>query len=97
VALPDPDGRIIELTSPDGGAIIMLHQATTGQKQGQSLVKLVFDVEDVEAFRDACRTKGLAFGPIHDAGDYQFANAKDPAQNTVSISSRAFRGRHRPE
>ena len=30
-------------------------------------------------------------GAIHQANGYQFANAKDPDKNSVSISSRAFR------
>jgi hypothetical protein len=31
----------------------MVHQAGKAQKQGQSAVKLVFDVEDVAAFQKA--------------------------------------------
>jgi hypothetical protein len=42
--------RIIELVSQDGGANLMIHQAAKGQRSGQSTVKLVFDVEDIEAF-----------------------------------------------
>ncbi len=40
--------RIVELVAQDGGANIMLHQAAKGQRRGQSTVKLVFDVENVE-------------------------------------------------
>lgn len=86
----DEDGRIVELASPDAG-VIMLHQAAKGQKQGQSSVKLVFDVADVAAFRAQCLAAGLDVGPIHDADGYAFANLKDPAGNSVSVSSRAFR------
>ncbi|WP_338120182.1 VOC family protein [Paraburkholderia kururiensis] len=50
----DVNGRIAELVSPQGGAIIMVHQAGKGMKAGQVLVKLVFDVEDVESFRSQC-------------------------------------------
>lgn len=82
--------RLVELIPVDGGATLLLHLAGKGQKQGQSLVKLVFDVEDVTAFcRDSAHL-GLTFGPIHQADGYEFANAKDPSNNTVSVSSRAF-------
>lgn len=46
----EQDDRIVELINPAGGASLMLHLAAKGQKTGQSTVKLVFDVEDVEAF-----------------------------------------------
>ncbi|CAK07857.1 VOC family protein [Rhizobium johnstonii] len=86
-----PGDRIVELVAQDGGANIMLHQAAKGQRSGQSTVKLVFDVEDVEAFCRQCAENGLEFGAIHNADGYQFANAKDPCQNSISVSSRAFR------
>ncbi|MBX4864636.1 VOC family protein [Rhizobium sophorae] len=86
-----PGDRIIELVAQDGGANIMLHQAAKGQRSGQSTVKLVFDVEDVEDFCSRCAENGLEFGAIHNADGYQFANAKDPCQNSISVSSRAFR------
>ncbi|TBF38449.1 VOC family protein [Rhizobium leguminosarum] len=86
-----PGDRIVELVAQDGGANIMLHQAAKGQRSGQSTVKLVFDVEDVEAFCRRCAENGLEFGAIHKAEGYQFANAKDPCQNSISVSRRAFR------
>ena len=86
-----PGDRIVELVAQDGGANIMLHQAAKGQRSGQSTVKLVFAVEDVEAFCRRCAENGLEFGAIHNADGYQFANAKDPCQNSISVSSRAFR------
>jgi predicted enzyme related to lactoylglutathione lyase len=88
-----PGDRIVELVSQDGGANIMLHQAAKGQRSGQSTVKLVFDVEDVVAFCRRCAENGLEFGAIHKADGYMFANAKDPCQNSISVSSRAFRKR----
>ena len=88
-----PGDRIIELTTPDGGASIMLHAAAKGQRKGQSSIKLVFDVKDVEAFCARCAENGLKFGPIHLADGYSFANAKDPSLNPISVSSRAFRKR----
>ncbi len=82
--------RIVELIAPSGGANILLHPMSTGRKEGQTLVKLVFDVKDVEAFCRDAKKRGLVFGAIHTADGYSFANAKDPAKNSVSVSSRAF-------
>lgn len=69
----------------------MIHPAGKAQKMGQSLVKMVFDVEDVAAFCARCAGEGLEFGPLHQADGYVFANAKDPCGNSISVSSRAFR------
>ena len=91
VAHNEPGDRITELVCQKGGVNIMLHQAAKGQKSGQSLIKLVFDEENVAAFCASCAQNGLEFGPIHQADGYEFANAKDPCQNSVSVSSRAFR------
>jgi predicted enzyme related to lactoylglutathione lyase len=82
--------RIVELVPQGGGARIMLHPLAAGRKEGQTLVKLVFDVKDVEDFCREAKARGLEFGAIHRADGYCFANAKDPAQNSVSVSSRAF-------
>ncbi|WP_422050430.1 VOC family protein [Shimia sp.] len=82
--------RIVELRAPDGGASLLLHPASKGQKAGQSLIKLVFDVQDVPAFCEKAKERGLDFGPIHQADGYCFATAKDPSGNSVSVSSRAF-------
>ncbi|CAG9266305.1 VOC family protein [Paraburkholderia caribensis] len=90
-ATHDNDDRIVELTPPHGGAILMIHQAAKGVKAGQATVKLVFDVEDVDAFKARCADEGLVFGATHRADGYSFANAKDPDGNSVSISSRGFR------
>jgi predicted enzyme related to lactoylglutathione lyase len=83
--------RIVELVAADGGARLMIHQAGRAQKAGQSQVKLVFDVEDVEAFCADCARKGLVFSALHQGQDYVFANARDPAKNSISVSSRAYR------
>ena len=82
--------RIVELVPQSTGLTILLHPAAAKQKEGQVLVKLVFDVEDVAAFCDAARADGLAFGKIHQAEGYSFANAKDPSNNSIQVSSRAF-------
>lgn len=86
-----PRDRIVELISLDGGANLMIHPAAKSQRMGQSTVKLVFDVEDVDAFCESSRKSGLLFGPVHEADGYRFANAKDPGQNPIQVSSRAFR------
>jgi len=84
--------RIVELESPGGtGANIMLHPLGRGRKSGQTVAKLVFDVPDVDAFCARAAAQGLAFGAIHKGDGYAFANAKDPAGNSVSVSTRAFR------
>jgi catechol 2,3-dioxygenase-like lactoylglutathione lyase family enzyme len=85
------DDRIVELFGPNGGANIMLHPAARGQRLGQSTVKLVFDVEDVDAFCRHSAAAGLEFGPVHREDGYAFANAKDPSGNPIQVSSRAFR------
>lgn len=82
--------RIVELVAPGNGANILLHGMSEGRKDGQTLVKLVFDVEDVEAFCKRAEALGLKCGAIHRADGYCFANAKDPAKNSISVSSRAF-------
>ena len=84
--------RIVELKSPAGaGSNIMLHPLGRGRKGGQSVAKLVFDVADVEEFRARAAERGLEFGAIHRGDGYVFANARDPAGNSISVSSRGFR------
>jgi len=83
--------RIIELRPKEAGATLLLHRSSKAQKPGQSLVKLVFDVEDVPGVAERCKQAGLVFGLIHQVEGYAFANAKDPAGNSIQISSRAFR------
>lgn len=86
-----PGDRLVELRPPrPGGIALLLHPLGAGQKAGQVLVKLVFDVEDVAEFCAIAARQGLVFGLIHAADGYQFANAKDPAGNPVQVSSRAF-------
>ena len=80
--------RIVELRPPGTGITLLLHPMGKGRKQGQTLIKLVFATDDVPAFCAACQAKGLEFGPLHAADGYVFANAKDPAGNSVSVSGR---------
>lgn len=82
----------LELASPAGGCTIALHQASKAQKRS-SEIKLVFGVRDVPAFKAECAARGLKFGVVHDVnGIFQFANARDPAGNSISISSRGLTG-----
>ena len=82
------DGNLIHLTSSVGGCHITILKASKGHKLGQSQVKLVFEVSDVEAFKTWCAEKGLRFGVTHTGENYAFSNARDPAQNLIQISSR---------
>ena len=84
--------RIVELESPGGaGSNIMLHPLGRGRKGGQTVAKLVFDVADVDAFCARAAEQGLDFGAIHKGDGYAFANARDPAGNSISVSSRGLR------
>lgn len=82
---------LIELTPTNGGATILIHQAAKSVKLGQVSVKLTFHVSDVADFVIQASKADLKFGAIHEANGYQFANAKDPDGNSISVSSRAYR------
>jgi len=90
--LPGSTEGWLELASPSGGCTIALHKATVSQKSGAA-VKLVFGVEDVHAFKSALEKKGLKFGVVHEVDGFAFSNAKDPAGNSIQISSRGFKTR----
>jgi len=80
-----------ELAAASGGCTIALHKAAASQKSGAAM-KLVFGVADVRAFKSAKEKEGLKFGVVHEANGVEFANAKDPAGNSVQISSRGLEG-----
>ncbi len=84
-----PGDRIVELRPPGPGVTLSLHPLAKSQKAGQVLVKLGFEVEDVERFAERAARAGLVFGRPHKGDGYLFANAKDPAGNPISITSRA--------
>ncbi|HLB10803.1 MAG TPA: VOC family protein [Gemmatimonadaceae bacterium] len=86
-ALPSENRAWLELASDDGGCILALHQASRAQKSGAAM-KIVFGVSDVRGFVAECEREGLKFGPVHEAGEFLFANVKDPAGNPVQISNR---------
>ncbi len=54
-------------------------------------MKIVFAVSNLEKFIAERAENGLKFGAIHKAPGYEYANAKDPAGNSISISNRIFR------
>lgn len=88
-AWQEPGDRIVELRPPGPGVILNLHPLAKSQKEGQVLVKLSFDVPDVPAFVENAAAQGLRFARPFKANGYVFANAKDPAKNSISITSRA--------
>jgi len=88
--VPSEEKGWLEMTSTSGGCTIALHQASTAQKSGAA-IKLVFGVADVAKFKSERESDGLKFGPIHRFSNFEFANAKDPAGNSVQISSRGLR------
>ena len=90
--LPGGTDKWTELASPAGGCMISLHKASVKQKSGAAM-KLVFGVADVRGFKSAKEKDGLIFGVVHevDEGDgHEFSNAKDPAGNSICISSRGI-------
>ena len=82
---------IIRLNSPSGVCSLALLQASKGQKIGQSCIKIVFDVEDIEGFKKVSMKQGLKFGATHQCDGYAYANARDPAKNPIQISSSSFK------
>jgi predicted enzyme related to lactoylglutathione lyase len=88
--LPGDETGWLELDAPRGGCRIALHQAATSQKRG-SEIKIVFAVKDVAKFVNERAAAGLKFGVIHEAGSHAFANARDPAGNSIQISSRGLK------
>jgi predicted enzyme related to lactoylglutathione lyase len=87
--LPSQDEGWLELESNSGGCNIALHRAASTQKSGAA-IKVVFGVSDVRQFTKEREAEGLKFGPIHDTGTFEFANAKDPAGNSLQVSSRGL-------
>lgn len=82
---------LMELWPQHGGAEILIHQAANRLKFGSAVLKLSFSVADVEQFVAQAAAKGLAFGSLHQAHGYAFANTKDPDGNAISVSSRQYR------
>ena len=87
---PSNEKGWLEMTSNSGGCTIALHQASAAAKGGAA-IKLVFGVADVAKFKGERELAGLKFGPIHTTPKFEFANAKDPAGNSIQISSRGLK------
>ena len=87
--LPGNEEGWVELSSGKRGCNIALHKATPSQKSGAAM-KVVFGVSNVRKFIAEREADGLRFGPIHSAGEFEFANAKDPAGNSIQISGRGL-------
>jgi predicted enzyme related to lactoylglutathione lyase len=87
--LPSTEDGWQELTGEPGSCQIALHRASARQKGGAA-VKIVFGIADVRGFVEERAAAGLKFGPIHEPGTFMFANAKDPAGNSIQISSRGL-------
>ena len=87
--LPSERSDWQELAGTDGGCNIALHRAAKSQKSGAAM-KIVFAVPDVRGFKAERELAGLKFGAVHQADGFEFANAKDPAGNSLSISSRGL-------
>jgi predicted enzyme related to lactoylglutathione lyase len=83
------EGWLVMETAP-GGFTVALHQAAVSQKSGAAM-KIVFGVADVYKFVRERAENGLKFGPVHETGQYEFSNAKDPAGNSISVSSRGLK------
>ncbi|SFJ92802.1 VOC family protein [Celeribacter neptunius] len=81
---------IVELRSRAEGMTLLLHPLRPGQDEGQSQVKLVFDVEDVAGFCASAKADGLDFGEIIRMEGCAFANVRDPAGHTIQVSDRVF-------
>jgi predicted enzyme related to lactoylglutathione lyase len=88
--LPGAESGWLELGAPRGGCRIALHQAARSQKRG-SEIKIVFAVSDVAKFVRERAADGLKFGVVHNAGSHEFANGRDPAGNSIQVSSRGLR------
>jgi catechol 2,3-dioxygenase-like lactoylglutathione lyase family enzyme len=88
--LPGATDGWVELASASGGSTIALHQASVAQKSGAAM-KIVFGVEDVRGFKEEKEREGLKFGVVHAVEGFEFCNAKDPAGNSISISSRGLK------
>ncbi len=86
--MPGDDAGWLELSSGTG-CTIALHQAARSQKSGAAM-KIVFYVNDVKAFKARAARRGLKFGTVHSGSGIEYTNAKDPAGNSISVSSRLF-------
>jgi predicted enzyme related to lactoylglutathione lyase len=88
--LPGAEDGWLEIGSPNRTCSIALHQAAASQKRG-SEIKIVFAVKDVRKFKAEQEAAGLKLGVVHRSRDHEFSNAKDPAGNSIQVSSRGIK------
>ena len=89
VPLPTRRAGWLELAGEGTGCTLALHQAAKSQRSGAAM-KIVFAVANVDQFVAERKRAGLEFGVIHRADNFAYANAKDPAGNSISVSSRGL-------
>jgi predicted enzyme related to lactoylglutathione lyase len=88
--LPGAEDGWLEIGPSNGTCAIALHQAAASQKRG-SEIKIVFGVKDVRKFRAERAAAGLKLGVVHQSANHEFCNAKDPAGNSIQVSSRGIK------
>ena len=88
--LPGAEEGWLEIGSPNGACAIALHRAAAFQRRG-SEIKIVFGVKDVRKFRAEREAAGLKLGVVHTSKNHEFCNAKDPAGNSIQVSSRGIK------
>jgi predicted enzyme related to lactoylglutathione lyase len=90
--LPGAEDGWLEIGSRSGTCSIALDRAGASQKRG-SEIKIVFAVKDVRKFRAEREAAGLKLGVVHKSRDHEFCNARDPAGNSIQVSSRGMSSR----
>ena len=86
--VPGNEDGWLELAPPNGvGCYLALHQASKAQKPG-SEIKLAFYVTNIEEFLQQHQSDAQTFGTVHEFRGIRFSNGKDPAGNSIQISSR---------
>lgn len=88
--IDDSESNLVSLIDSSGKEILRVHKAGKAVKMGQATIKLIFEVSDIEKFKEKSFAKGLKFGTTHKGTYYQFANTKDPNGNGVQITTRKY-------
>lgn len=87
--LPSARKDWLEFEPEPGGCTFALPHAAKSEKIDPA-IEIAVGVLDVRGFVAKRAKAGLKFGAIHDAGDFAFANAPDPAGNSISVPSRGL-------
>ncbi len=91
---PAPGVRVVQLTPPGsacsvgmGAGLPVYDEAVPGAVKGLHLV-----VADIDAARDELAGRGVAIGPVTDAGGgVRYAGFTDPDGNTLTLQELAWR------